>query len=75
VKEMKRIKPVTGHLVTYPASSPQKAAAWPNHTTITGYEAGVGLVVDTPGIWLVVLGPGGDVYSGIRRDSVEVISV
>jgi hypothetical protein len=66
----KRTKPDVGHLVAYPEVSLRSITP-----PLRGYEAGVGLVVDAPGIWLVILGPDGDVYSGIRRDSVEVISV
>jgi len=65
---MKRVKPVVGHLVAYPeiveaGKSPVRGRR----------AAGVGVVIDTPGIWLEVLGPDGHVYRNIRRDSVEVI--
>ena len=60
----KRVCPKKGHLVEYPGHSGH-APTW---------DKGVGLVVDTVGISLLILSDHGTILKGIRRDSVEVLN-
>ena len=60
----KRVCPTKGHLVEYPGHSGHPPT----------WDKGVGLVVDTVGIRLLILSDQGTILKGIRRDSVEVLN-